>query len=139
MNWERIIINWIFRPNPSFPSFDYFFVAGPLGDPKLVPKEVFGPTDSIENISINIWKKSISNVDRNVFNGISRSENLLWDKFWISQGTKDKEIAKIVNFISVTSCKFSIILMLITRFIPANPLIGWSVFFFIRINKDFSK
>ena len=58
MNWERIIINWIFGPIPSFSSFGYFFVPGPLGDPKLVPEEVFGPTDSIENISINIWKKS---------------------------------------------------------------------------------
>ena len=57
MNWEWIIKNRIFGPNPGFPSFGYFFVPGPLGDAKLVPQEVFGPNDSIENISINIWKK----------------------------------------------------------------------------------
>ena len=31
---------------------------GPLGDLKFVPEEVFVSTDSIENISINICKKS---------------------------------------------------------------------------------
>ena len=56
MNSERIIIHWCFGPNPSLPSFGYFFVPSPLQDPKLVPEEVFGLTDSIDNFSIDIYR-----------------------------------------------------------------------------------
>ena len=103
MNWERIMINSVFDANPSFFCFGYFFVPGPLGLLKFVPEEVFKSTDSIDNVSINICRKSkFENFLRGKHrqfgqkweNGISRSENLLWDKFWISQGTREKEIAK---------------------------------------------
>ena len=44
------------------------------------------------------YKNSLSglfaNIDRKVVNRVSGFENLLLDKFWIPQGTRDKEIAK---------------------------------------------
>ena len=49
-----------FDANPSFSSFGYFFVPGPLGHLKFVPKEVFRSNDSIDNVSINICGKSKS-------------------------------------------------------------------------------
>ena len=58
MTWERIMINSFFDANSSLSSFDYFFVLGPLGLLKFVPDEVFRSTDSLDNVSINISRKS---------------------------------------------------------------------------------
>ena len=58
MTWERLMIHSFFDANPSFSSFGYFFVPGPLGLLKFVPEEVFRSTDSIDNVSINICRKS---------------------------------------------------------------------------------
>ena len=50
--------NHMFRRKPSFSSFGYFFVPGPLGSLKFVPEEVLRSTDSIDNVSINICRES---------------------------------------------------------------------------------
>ena len=49
--------NWCFNANPNLSSFVHFFVSGPLRGLKFVPEEVFGHTDSIDNLSMrNICK-----------------------------------------------------------------------------------
>ena len=78
MTWERIMINSFFDANPSFSSFGYFFVPGPLGLQKLFPKEVFRSTDSINNVSINIYQQSQNEI---FLRGKHRQFGQKWQNF----------------------------------------------------------
>ena len=51
------------RFNPTLNSnsnfiFVYFFESGPFGVPKFVPEEVFGHTDSLGSVSVNICREA---------------------------------------------------------------------------------